>query len=309
MENRTPYVKLVSCLIIACLFLISPVSTSFASTGVLLAVKGKVVVDLNGVTQPAKTGLKLNPGDAVTSRGGTASILFSDGRMRWVKQGASFIVPSKGSTGSGDRLALRLINTLQETVQRGRGPTIKGMVRGLREIPLVYPFNSFVLPHELRFEWAKTAAVTKIEISLKSASPRYRYTFTAMPGKKETFLPKDAPSLVSGVRYYWKVKGYETGESEPYDSKLCWFAVLGKEESAKVERETKEIDALGLPDPASQEFLKANLFISYGLHHLALGILKESLEKYPGDQGMKELLIGLLLKMKKYDEAQKLQAG
>lgn len=281
-------------------------SFCFSSTGVLLMVKGKVTISSHGTRSPAKTGLRLKPGDTVNSLGGTASILLSDGRMRMVNEGSSFTVPKEKTEGSPDMLITRLMDTIRETAHRGRGPTIKGMVRGEKEILLIYPYNSFIALDELRFEWEDIGGVEDIEVFLKSPSPVYKYSFKKKIDGNKALLPKDAPALMPGVRYYWKVKGFEKTESEPYISKLRWFAILGPEETDKLKAEMKKIDEIGDLDENNRELLKANLFISYGLYHRAVSILRKSHQQFPEDKGIKELLIGLFLKMKNFAEAEKL---
>ena len=66
------------------------------------------------------------------------------------------------------------------------------------------------------------------------------------------------------------------------------------------------IEAMELFGEEDRNILRAALMISYGLYHKAAGILEKSLEKYPQDRGMKELLGGLYIKMKRPEEAKKI---
>ena len=293
--------------IMATIFMVLVMESScFSSTGVLLMVKGNVTIKSHGATSPAKTGLRLKPGDIVESLGGKASILLADGKMHQLTEGSSFAVPEEKAEGSQDVLVARLMDTIRETAHRGRGPTIKGMVRGEKEIMLIYPFNSVITRGGLRFEWDNVESLGVMELFLKSPSPVYKYSFKAEPGKNKALLPMDSPPLQPGVRYYWKVKGFEEAEMEPFTSKLCWFAILGPEETDKLEKDIKKIDGMGNLDENSKKLLKANLLISYGLYHRAVGILRQARRQFPEDEGMKELLIGLLIKMKNFEEAEKL---
>lgn len=279
----------------------------FSATGVLLMVKGKVTVKSHGATSPAKTGLRLKPGDRVSSLGGTASILLSDGKMLLVKEGSSFTLPSENAEGSQDALVARLMDTIRETTHRGRGPTIKGMVRGEKEIALIYPFNSFITSDELHFEWDGIDGLEDITVFLKSPSPAYKYAFKVDPGENKVSLPKEAPPLLPDVRYYWKVKGFGKAQMEPYSSKLCWFSILAQDKTDTMKAEMKRIEKMGDLDDYIRDFLKANLFISYGLYHRAASILKRRLQQSPEDRGMKELLTGLFIKMKNFEEAGKVK--
>jgi len=292
-------------LIVSIFIVLAIESPCFSSNGVLLMVKGKVTIDSRSDTYPAKTGLRLKPGVTVKSLGGTASILLSDGRMCLLKKGSSFTVPLDKKEGSQDLLVSRLMDTIKETAHSGRGPTIKGMVRGEKEIVLIYPFNSFIILDELRFEWKGMGGIEEIEVFLKSPSPAYRYSFKTAPGENRASLPKDALPLLPDTRYYWKVKGVEKTEDETYSSKLCWFAILGPGKKETFDSEMEKIDKISGLDESNRKFLKANLLTSYGLYHQAASILKQSFQQFPEDEGIKELLIGLLIKMKKFDEAEK----
>jgi len=269
-------------------------------------VKGKVTIDSHGATYPAKTGLRLKTGDTVNSLGGTASILFADGGISEVKEGSRLTVGKGRAEGSRNMLVTRLMDTIRETAHKGRGPTIKGMVRGEREIMLIHPCNSFIHSDDLWFEWGGVEEMGEIKVSLKSPSPVYKFAFRTDPGKKKALLPKEAPPLVPGVRYYWKVKGFEKAEMEPYASKLAWFVVLDSEKMGTLNEEMKKIGDIPHLDNSNRDFLKANLLISYGLYHGAADILKKSLQQFPADTGMKELLKGLFLRMKKFEDAEKL---
>ena len=278
-------------------------SPSFPATGVILTVKGKVSIKSHDAISPAKTGLRLEPGDMVSSLGGTASIILSDGKMHVVKEGSSFILPPDTAEGSRDTLVTRLMDTIRDMAHRGRGPTVKAMVRGEGEVMLIYPFNSSITSNKLRFEWEGIEGVEGVDVFLKTPSPAYRYSFQVDPGKNKALLPKDAPALLPDIRYYWKVKGSGKVPMEPLSSKLCWFSILGQEKAGTLKVEMNRIDSMGDLDENSRDFLKAILLTSYGLHHQAASILKRMLQQSPEDQGTKEVLLGVFMKMKNFEEA------
>ena len=316
MGDRKSYQKILISQISIIFIILIMASTCFAATGVLLLVKGKVTVNSLGLTYPASTGLRLKPGDIVGSLGGTASILLSDGRIDMVDKESSFTVPKEKIEDSEDEMIIRLMDTIRATAHRGKELTIEESVeeeeekgaeeKEKKEIRLIYPYNSFITLNKLRFEWEGMKGVEDIYIFLKSPSPVYKYSFKAQSGKNRALLPKDARPLLPGIRYYWKVRGFEIKESESYASRLCWFTILGPEKADALNAEIKKINEMGDLDKNNKEFLKANLLISYGLYHNAANILKKSRQQFPEDVGMKELLIGLFLKMKKFEEAEKL---
>ncbi|MBW1780584.1 MAG: hypothetical protein JRL30_07575 [Deltaproteobacteria bacterium] len=264
-------------------------------------------IDSHSGKFPAKTGMRLNPGDTVSSLGGTASVILSDGKMLVVKRDASFTLPADSKAESRETLIVRMMGTVGEISRIGKGPTIKAMVRGVDVVMLVYPFNSCITSDQLRFEWERIEGVEGVEIFLKSPSPAYRYSFTVEPGKNKVSLPKDSPQLLPDTRYYWKVKGTGRTEPEALASKLCWFSILGQEKITKMNAEMSKIDTIRNLDKNDRDFLKATLLISYGLYHRAAGILKRQLQESPEDKGIKELLTGLFKKTKNFREAAKYQ--
>ena len=307
MQHRNRYAKVLICLVSALFLIIAMGTNGYSASGVLIMVKGKVSIQSDGSTHPGKSGLRLKSGDIVNCLGGTASILLSDGKMYQLKERSSFTVPLKKGDRSQDRVVARLLDTIKETTNRGRGPTVKGMVRGEREIILICPYNSFINLDDLRFEWEAMENMENVEVSLKSMSPALKYSFKVRPGKNRATLPQDAPQLLPGVRYYWKVQGFEKVENTPYISKLCWFALPSAEEIERLKADLKHLDGISSLDEDNKEFLKANLYISQGLYHEATSVLKRNLMKFPDDEGLKELLRGLFYKMKKIEDAEKVQ--
>ena len=280
-------------------------SPAFSATGVLLRVEGKVNIKSLKGTSPAKTGMRLNPGDMISSLDGTASVILSDGKMLTIKKGTSFTLPTDDKADPRNTLIVKLMNTIDETTLIGKGPTVKAMVRGDGEVMLIYPFNSCITSDQLWFEWEKIEGVEGVDLFLKAPSPAYRYSFKVEPGKNKATFPKDYPPLLPGTRYYWKVTGSARTDPEELTSKLCWFSILGQEQVKKMNTEMAKIDTIRNLDENDRDFLKATLLISYGLYHQAAGILKRQLQEFPGDKGIRDLLIGLYKKTKNTGEAAK----
>ena len=303
MRKRYFYGKIAGLLIFSFFLLILFGSSAFSATGVLLKVKGKVNIKSHKGTSPAKTGMKLNPGDTISSLDGTASVILSDGKILAIKKGGSFTLPADNKGGSRNTLIVKLMDTISDTSLIGKGPTVKAMVRGDGEVMLIYPFNSCITSDQLWFEWEKIEGVEGVDIFLKAPSPAYRYSFKVEPGKNKALFPRDSPPLLPGTRYYWKVTGSGVTNPEGLTSKLCWFSVLGQEQVKKMNIEMAEINAIRNLDENARDFLKANLLISYGLYHQAADILERQLQKFPGDKGIRDLLIGLFMKMKDFEGA------
>ena len=288
------------------LTLILVVAPAGAADGVLLAVSGEVEVEAHGAGRPAKAGLRLKPGDRVTSGGGEASGILEDGRMFRVVQGEAYTVPGDRVTGPAGTLASRLMDTIRETVSRARGPIAGGPERNDRGIRLLYPHNARLLPGDVRFEWEPVEGVDRVEITVKSVYPATKRTFASTGGESGAFLPLEAPPLVPGVRYYWKAEGIEAGTGDRQASELAWFSVLEPEEAREMASSMEAVDAMDFLGEPERDVLRASLLASYGLHHRAEAILKKSVERDPGDRGLKELLGGLYLEMKRGEAAEEI---
>ena len=278
-------------------------ASAHAAEGVMLTVSGKVGILSYGASQPCKSGLRIRPGNTVVSLGGRASGMLEDGRVFKVGQGQSYEVPGDYASGPAGALASRFMDTIRETVSRGRVPAVQGAARDRRELRLAYPHNAHILPGEVRFEWEGMEGVERVMITLTCPSPVYRETFISSPGETGALLPREAPPLIPGVRYYWRIQGMEGLESGSSASALTWFAVLEPDRIREMESNLGAVDVMDYLDEPDRNLIRAGLLISYGLYHRAAGILKTSLERFPEDPGMKELLGGLLLKMNKIEEA------
>lgn len=270
----------------------------FASAGVVVSVKGKVEIVSKGKTLAAKSGSVLEPGDVIKSVDGSATILYASGRTMTVKNRETVsVAPDEGAAPSGQNLAARLLAAIKETSQKENapaahgmvrgGPSVHGMVRGETEIVLSHPRNSFILAHELQFKWTGLAGSEEPEISIISGKPRFRYSFKAKPDAGLAPLPKDAPALEPGRKYYWKVEEWDAVRSNVLSSNLAWFALLAPDAAQKLTGEMAEIDRMRELDDDAKKFLKASLAFSYGLYHRSLEILRDSPE---GDNGIKNLL-------------------
>jgi len=181
-------------------------SVARASTGVLLTVKGDVNVKVNRVSQPAKTGFRMGPGATVTGRGGSATLLLSDGKARTIQAGASYTLPADEPEEEKDPLILGLMDVLRELVSRGNAPSAEPEPRAEREIPAFYPCNSVVPTGVIRFAWEPVAGAQSYEINLRAPLPAYSYSFVTGPAEGRAMLPVEAPPLLPGIRYYWKVR-------------------------------------------------------------------------------------------------------
>ncbi len=278
-----------------------------AESGVVLMVKGTVSINAGGVEKQAKIGLRLKEGDIIKGIDGSASILLDDGRVKVVHKGEIYTLNAGTSSSTKSPVYARLMETIRETAHQGRSPTIKGMVRGERDIVPLYPHNSFLPPGRIQFQWIPFKDIEDIRIVIKSPMPAYKYSFSVSSGTTKAELPDDAPPLNPNIRYYWKIKAVSKTDMEPFSSPLCWFGVLSDDKYKEVQDEMEKIDSMAELDSDTRNILKANVLISYGLYHTAVDILSQALSASPQVHGIKEVLRGVYIKMRLIEEAERLR--
>lgn len=264
------------------------------AAGVVVKVDGKATIQTGDKSAPAVVGQKLQANDTVKSDGGTVSVLLGDGRMKVVSPGPTFIVPGDFA---GNPAANRMINSLSEIVEKGKAPTVNASVRGAGNIKAISPFNSYVLPGAVTFQWEASSGLADLDVSVTGAKPDYSYSFRVKPDKGAVALPEAAPALQPGTKYYWQAKEVERAESEPYSTRINWFAVLPKESHDKLSAELKNIQEMKDTDAHEKAVLQASLFISYGLYNNAAQLLEKELQARPDDAVMTDLLCGVYVQM------------
>lgn len=271
---------------------------SLAAEGVLLGVSGNVSVRYFGTDRPAEIGLRLRPGHVVRSLGGEASGILEDGRMFRVAQDEEYTVPGDLATGPSGLLASRAMDTIRETISRGRGYRDVQPFPEAGGIRLRFPHNAHLLPGDLKFEWKTLESVDRVEITVKSPSPALRFAFMPAKGQSGAFLPPEAPELLPGVRYFWKVREAGSFTGEPLASEIAWFSISEPDRVEEMRSFERAVDVMTFLGEAERNILRAVILISYGLYHRAEGLLREGLENFPDDQGVRYLLAGVHGQMK-----------
>ena len=297
--NRKTFQRMLAALVPVIPLLFFMTSVARGSTGVLLTVKGDVIVTVNRVSQPAKTGFRVGPGAKVVSRGGSVTLLLSDGKAHTVRDGASYTLPGDEPEEGPDPLILGLMDVLRELVSRGKAPSTEPEPRAETEIPAFYPCNSLVPPGEIRFEWEPAAGAESYEINLRAPLPAYAYSFVTGSAEGRAVLPKEAPPLLPGIRYYWKVRPSGTLGDEAFSSALHWFALLEPGEEVRRRLESERLRRVEGLDEESRGILTACHLTAYGLYHEGVNLFLRRLRSHPEDAGARELLRGIYGKMNK----------
>ncbi|MBW2302504.1 MAG: hypothetical protein JRF57_02200 [Deltaproteobacteria bacterium] len=282
------------------LFVILASSPVYSNPALLLPVDGRVDVIRHGMPVPARTGTRLQSGMIVASQGGRATILLSDGTVLPVDAGRQVIVPEGEEAGGVDGMVTALMDTVREMTSRGSRSISRAAEADAGKIFLLYPCDSNLLPGELRFEWKGPVGLEDVEVSIRSPSPPFQHVFTpsVKEGDGEKGLPPGFPPLLPETRYYWKVKGFLRDENRVISSRFSWFAIAGERTAQALDMELKRLDRMDPLDEKDRIFLKAALYLSYGLNHKGLVLLRMLHERVPKDTGLKEIITGVLQKIK-----------
>ena len=216
------------------------------------------------------------------------TIMFSDGRIVTLTSGQTLQIIVQAKTDEPDNVASKLIKSLEDLTQDTQGPTRKAMVReGIqtRNIPIISPCNTGILPEELVLKWKPLEGLHTLNLAIRSLSPTSSYSFSLVPGFGAFTLSSDKAKLQPGITYYWKLIGSDaTGKL--YDSRTCWFTILAEEQVSTLQEELQAIEQMKDISRKERDFLRANLYLAYKLYNRGFPIL----EAYPNDKGMQKIL-------------------
>ncbi|MFA0750736.1 MAG: hypothetical protein SLRJCFUN_001139 [Candidatus Fervidibacter sp.] len=215
--------------VMGCLVGLLGVSWSLAKepVGVLVEVKGSVQVRRHQSRQwlPAQINLPLYPGDTVRVGHESLAVLwFADGTMRRLKAGSRWTVPQPPAPRPSmwqelwaslrQRFRLTSEQTLN-TVAAARTLTLP-----LKGVTILFPRNSRILSDRPVLDWQPVpkAQGYRITIGLFDRNPPTWETVVERPPLR---YPDDAPPLVPGKVYVWRVEAIGVAESD-----TAWFVVV-----------------------------------------------------------------------------------
>lgn len=257
----------------------------WAADAIVLDVNGKVELSSNDQTTLINTGQVLHANDQLKSQGGTARIMFSDGRVLMLEAGGTLQIAIQAKPARPDSVAAKIIKSLGEVTQESQGPTRKAMVRkGVQRIPVIHPCNTAIFPGELTFTWNPFEKLHSLHLALKSLSPPSSYSFSIAPGADAFTLSPDTAKLKPGIKYYWKLTGSDSTGST-YNSRTCWFTILSDEQVATLQKEVHAIENMKDMSTKERDLLTATLYLAYKLYDRVYPLL----EAYPDDPGMQNI--------------------
>jgi hypothetical protein len=262
------------------------VERCWAADAIVLDVNGNVELHSNNQIIAIQTGQTLQVGDQLKSQGGTATIMFSDGRVVTLASEQTLQITVQAETDHPNNVASKLIKSLEDLMQDTQGPTRKAMVReGARSIPIISPCNTGIFPENIVFQWKPLERLHTLNLAIKSLAPTSSYSLSLTPGSGDFTLSLNKAKLQPGITYYWKLIGSDaTGKL--YNSRTCWFTILSEEQVSTLQEELQAIELMKDISRKERDFLTAYLYLAYKLYDRGFPIL----ETYPDDQGMQTIL-------------------
>lgn len=267
------------------------------ATGVILSVDGNAIITSGGTNIAVKAGVSLKTGDVLKVSSGAVKLLLSNGKIETVKPGVNYLAanePGVDKPGVGSRV----VEALAEVMRKDGAPTVAGMVRtGSNEIESLYPRNTMVAENELKFQWKTREDIGKVVVVIKALSPAYQHVLKPKADETTIVLPADAPKLQPGVKYYWKVIDAESAGIPSAESSVCWFGVIGADDSKALDEGLAEIGKTTGIDEGNRVLMRSALLLSYQLHARALAELDAGIKAHPRDEAIRAMLENLRRQM------------
>jgi hypothetical protein len=269
-----------------CVMMSCSVDLCWAADAIVLDVSGKVELIGRDQTGLIHSGQVLHADDQLKSQGGTAKIIYADGRMLTLEVGKTLQIATQTQTTQPDSVASKIIKSLGEMTQETQGPTRKAMVRkGIQRIPIISPCNTAIMPDKKSITWKPLPQLQTLELVLKPASSSTMFSFPLDPGSEKFTLSADRAELRSGIRYYWKLNGSDKN-GRRYASRTCWLTILSDEQVRTLQEDLHVIEEMQDISPKGRDFLTASLYLAYQLYDRVSPLLKA----YPDDPGMQVIL-------------------
>ncbi|MDX9758926.1 MAG: hypothetical protein RBU27_07165 [Bacteroidota bacterium] len=277
---------------------------------VVMSVKGKVEAKqaAKGARwQPVKVGEVLGPTHTVrTSFASYVKLMTAGNRLISVDQNktvkisklASAVTQSKDPGASASLLAYAARQVKQSREQSDE--PVYGAVRGSTEVfSAVFPKN-YVMTTEPLFEWvdADNAGTYQLILLDDSFDIVARHEVT---DHRLRYVADARPALAEDRQYYWRI----TRLSDGMESDIQAFRVLPADTIAAVRAELLRLDEeLGNmgADSVTLHLIRAIYFEKRGLYSDAFREFKETIRLAPEVPEYREMLRGLLFRMRLYAE-------
>lgn len=256
---------------------------------VLMAQQGDVTVLRSGEALDANFGMHLDQGDEIrTGADSSADIVFATGQAlqlgangRLVVQGGEAAAAGGTSPeifGSADRL-LQLKGT--------RGTSAIGRVRSGgegAEIIAVSPRFSARVGTRPVFEWSGGSG--EIELTLEHEGAEV-WTGTAVDAQSLQY-PDDAPELVGGSSYSWRVRVADPLAISPAQSQTAFFETMTAEQESELDRTLDQLASAPVSE-ATRAVLEASVLFDHGLVDEAIGVMDRAIEVSGEESGLGEV--------------------
>ncbi len=262
---------------------------------VLTEVAGTVELARNGSSSfgSAEWGSPLYAGDRIrTAAQAQAVLLFSDNNLMTVSGGNTYTVGGAAPGASRSVSSSVISSDTDLTLHRAGAGEIE-VLGGLRNslnrdaISVVSPINTRMATDRPTFHWESLDGFDMYRVTLQVAG---RELWSAETEETQIVYPDDAPALVAGETYFWRVTGENLMDSE--DSKLVSFQVLSADEQASFEAALAELDAEYAPDQRgdSYRFFLGTLQANHQVYGGAIASFEHIAKLHPGSANVHQIL-------------------
>lgn len=249
--------------------------------GVLVEMKGMVQVRRHQARRwyPAQVNIPLYPGDAVrVGHDSSAVIWFPDGTVHRLKAGAYWTVrhpttqrPSMWQElwASLQRRFRLVFDTPSTTVAAARTPDVS-----LKGVTILFPRNSRTLNDRPIFEWQPVPGAQGYRITV-GIFDREPATWEVIVDRPPFRYPDDAPALMPGRVYVWRVEAIGTTGSDS-----AWFVVVPPAEVRDIRFALQRLREQ-IPNPNAYAVMAANLLENRQCYSDAIRLIWQTLGKSP----------------------------
>lgn len=262
--------------------------------GVLVEVKGQVQVRRAHTARwrPARVNTPLYAGDTVrVGHDSSAAIWFPDGTLRRLSAGARWTVRH-----AAERRSSMWHEVWASLLQRFRPASEKSLTvvaaartaspKGGTGPVALSPRNSRVLSDHPEFDWQPVPGAQgyRVTVGFFDAAPTTWETVVARPPFR---YPDDAPPLVPGKVYVWRVEAIGATGSD-----TAWFAIVPPAEARDI-RFTLERLQRKVTDPVAYTVMAACFLETRHCYSDAIALLRRTAGRAPHDPALRNALARL----------------
>lgn len=292
------------------------------ASAVLVEAKGNVSIKLSdGSTPKAAIGLELPDQTKVTiGQNSSALVMLSTGAVDKIGASSAYVVGAKEKKEVKNSIINGFAVAMKEAVSDSENAIAHGMVKMGRLGPgapmpesgtqtlgmkIYYPKETalFYKPN-LEFKWVEGGIDWDNPVLVIDDKDKKHIKVISLKKEMSKFSVSSSQlNLKKGEAYSWYLaqKNNEQidGKTPRYN-----FSILSSAKQAELDRELAKINSLGLTEPSSKQFLKAQIYYNFKLYSDVVNLLLPIWEKEQ-TEGLRTFMFSAYQRMSINDEALK----